>query len=894
MQYRTRQITFYVLAVLAACGLSLLTGCGGVNPTSSYSSSSGLPDWALDQGGISGKVTIGSSTTAIAGALIEAAQAQAISDADGIFLMGPLPQGEYRVIIRAAGYSPQVRTGVRVRSGLITDSINFQMSVETASASRDFAIVSLAPNFGTDGDEISILGTGFGTIPGKVTIAGKDASIMDWNSKRDGIIRVRLPSEVETGVVRVFINGEGSHEASPVTFTGRPVALEVRPSGARPGQQVTIYGRNFHEVPAFNKVTLNGLTCTVLPESNTRQLVILVPSNAQTGLLNVSLQSNQIQLDGLSYATLTVPPELIYLTPQRSIPDVTLTLYGKGFGYDVNAVSIKLGDRKRLGPNDFLSFSNNKITFKAPDSTVIPPGETVDVWLYVNNIPCLTPLKYTAYNPALETLETGKYGIFRFADKSSGNTLRLSKLAENERLAFLVSMCGDGSSNLDGSFPYAITARLGGNNTEVPALPTANLTSSLKSLPNLTSRKSYRDVGPMVRSWNPPRSSSSPIRPQIRASLDADAPASTTFWLVNFASTNPSDPANDELATATLFATGTHCLVYVDNATDTAFTASNAERIAGWFDGIYATLATACSDGLTSPPEGNVDAQSRIVLFVTPQINRGVSDGLVTLGYFNPRDKNLAATNSNGTEILYFWDQAFKDPENFRGVMAHELQHMMYYTQKGINGSTWIDEGLSVWAQQIVGEGFPQGRSAPVSQVGAYLKAPNTVSLNHWQDNSLANYGMSYLFVQYLFERCGQYGAIQKLERNIGLSGFPDVANVLVDATSTTQLKPFLQDEFGLAMYCDGLSLPTALNGYLPAVHQYTGFELRKGISGINGLSHLSLNENPVTNEALTMQGYGFDVVEYARGNGGDVEFTLVSSPGPDFHVWVLYYQNSD
>ncbi|HNV69023.1 MAG TPA: IPT/TIG domain-containing protein, partial [Candidatus Ozemobacteraceae bacterium] len=671
MSQRFKLFGLLVFVGLSAGLVSLLTGCGGVNPTSSYTPTSNLPAWALDQGGISGRVTIGSSTFGIAGALIEAAQAQAISDADGIFLMGPLPQGEYRVTIRAAGYGPQVRTGVRVRSGLITDAINFQMSTETASATRDFSVVSLVPDFGTDGDEINVLGTGFGSVPGKVTVAGKDAAVMDWNSKLDGIIRIRLPNEVETGVVKVIINGENSHEASPVTFTGRPIALEVRPSGARPGQQVTIYGRNFHEIPSFNRVTLNGVNCTILPESNTRQLVILVPSNAQTGILNVSIQSPQIQLDGISFATLTIPPELIYLTPQRSIPDVTLTLYGKNFGNDVNAVSIKLGDRKRLGPNDLLSFSNNKVTFKAPDSTVLPPGESVDVWLYVNDIPCLTPLRYTAYNPALETLQTGQYGIYRFADKSNGNTLRLSKLAENERLAFLVSLCGDGTTDLAGSFSYAITSRLGGNNAAVPTLPTASLAASKHNIRHSPSGKTIHDAGTSMRSWYKSSNLRSSLRQQIRPSLDADAPASTTFWLVNFFSSDPSDPANDELATATLPATGTRCLVYVDNATDTVLTASNAENIATWFDNIYATIATACSDGISVPPEGNVDAQSRIVLFITPQINRGVTSGLVTYGYFNPRDKNLGSVHSNGTEILYFWDQAFEDPANFRGIMAH-------------------------------------------------------------------------------------------------------------------------------------------------------------------------------------------------------------------------------
>ena len=387
-------------------------------------------------------------------------------------------------------------------------------------------------------------------------------------------------------------------------------------------------------------------------------------------------------------------------------------------------------------------------------------------------------------------------------------------------------------------------------------------------------------------------------RPSIRAALGADAPASTTFWLVNFASADPSDPANDELATASLLATGTNCLIYVDIATDTVMPATAAAQVASWFDGIYATLATACTDGITFPPEGNVDAQPRIALFVTHQINRGVTGPLATLGYFNPRDKNAAQTHSNGTEILYFWDKAFEDPDDFKGIMAHELQHMMYHTQKGPEGnqgSTWLDEGLSVWAQQVVGYGFSQGMATPVDQVRAYLKAPQGTSLNHWSDTGIESYGMSYLFVEYLFERCGGYNAIRRLERKNGAIGFPDVsANVLsLAATAPADLKDFMQ-QYGLAMYCDGLGLPTALPNHRPDLYQFTPFDLRKGIAGISGLKHLTFNENPVTNQGFGIKGYGFDVLEYVTGNGGDLEWTLVSTPTPDFQIWVLYYQNTN
>ena len=883
-------------------------GCGGVNPSTVTDSNPTRSVWTLDSGGVSGAAVTADSAQPISGALIEAGNQQAITASDGRYLLGPLDQGDYRVVARFSGLTPGVRESIRVRSGLITEQVNFSMQISFASASKDFALVALSPPYGTDGDEITLVGTGFGTTPGRVTVSGKEAFITDWNSRNDGVIRIRLPSEVETGVVKVSIGNETSHESQALTLTGRPIGLEVVPASAKPGQQVTIVGRNFHEVQGFNRVFLNGLACQVLPESNTRQLVIIVPPNAETGILQVSLQTNSFQLDGISSALLTIPPEVTYLTPQRSIPGVILTLYGTNFGSDKSAVAIKLGEVKRIVGNDILSFSNTKLTFLAPDASVVAPGKTVDVRVLVNGISSSRALTYTAYNPAVTTISA--YGLYDFSTVSTAGTLHLPKLASGEALAFVSCLSGDGSDPLNGSFTYFITALLGGNSALVPVLPSGSVQSNLVK----TGTSGTVDRGTQIRSWSSASSSPGASAPGIHAALAADAPTSTTFWMIDWAAANPGNPANDVLATATLMATGTHCLIYVDTATDTILPAAGPNQIASWFDGIYETLATACWDGITvGPPEGNVDLQPRIAVFISHQINRGVSGSLVTLGYFNPRDKLVAQLHSNQTEIVYLWDKAYTDnPDGFQGTLAHELQHMMYFNQKDHPqsaplhplppmGSTWVNEGLSVWAEQLIGKGFPQGSANPVSQVGAYLQNPQLKSLNHFDSSTgLGSYGMSYLFIQYLFERSGGntpggFSAIQRLERNYGLAGFnellisPPGIFAGFTASQPATLPDFMR-QFGLAMYCDGLGLPTGLPGYSPDIYQFTSFDLRQSFAGIKGLRHKTLTENPVnSNQPQEISGHGFDVIEYANGNGGDVELTLVGSP-PNFKVWVLYY----
>lgn len=887
-----------VLPIFLPCifsALIFLVGCGGVN--SSDGDSGGRPQYITDltSGGIRGIVTSSSSVT-IDQAIVEAGSTQAITASGGNFLMLNLTAGDYRVSARAQGYNPTYKENVRVRSGIITEDVNFTMDDATATATHDFDVVSLSPAFGTDGDRISVVARGIGTSRGKVTVAGKEVSILDWNSGKNGVIAIQLPAEVETGEVRVIINGETSHETSPVIFTAKPVAREVQPTSSTPNGIVTLYGRNFHLVGSSNRVRLNGLDCTVLGYTTAgRDLRIQLPAKAETGILEVAIFSPEYQLDGVSSVTITIQPELVHLSPRRSVPGKTLTLYGTNFVPDSSVTKVHIGDSTIVQGNEILSISKTKITFKAPAVNVVPAGTTVPIRVEVNGY-TTGSIDWTSYDTNLTTLTD--YGMYEYftSGVSNNGTLHLPSLEPGEKLVFVSVTAGGAAEALDGAYQWTFTGVMGGLTTEIPQLPASRRTPTKRagSLP----APRYRDVGPMIRSWHTGRTARASTR-SIRPSVFDDSPAQANFWMVDFQSAEPQNPANDVLATGTLAATGTHCLVYLD-ASGSVLVASDAENIAAWFDGVRATLATACWDGVNAHqqyPEGNIDGQPKVIIFLTPQINQGVTSGLVTLGYFFPRDKNPALTHSAGTEVIYFWDQWAKaDPADFKGVLAHEYQHMVYHNQKGARGVDWINEGLSVWSQQVAGYGFTQKMSTPLSQVAAYLNGPNATSLNHWPESGgLESYGVSYLFIQYLYERCGGYSAIRALEYDNGQSGFPDITTSLLNnaVPATTGVEGFF-NEFALAMYCDELALSASLPGFSAEAHRFRDLSLRGWVSGVNGLKHLSYAESPVNGVALSLPGFAADVVEYDgnTSNGGDIEVSVTAPSGvPNYKLWVIYYK---
>ena len=167
-------------------------------------------------------------------------------------------------------------------------------------------------------------------------------------------------------------------------------------------------------------------------------------------------------------------------------------------------------------------------------------------------------------------------------------------------------------------------------------------------------------------------------------------------------------------------------------------------------------------------PAADIDANGRIVLLFTPEVNRltpaGSTAGLE--GFFLPLDLASSGARdgapragaepcraSNEAEILYLAvpdpDGAFGEPvtraEALRwaqSVPAHELQHLINAEGRVLGGDggfeameeTWLDEGLSHLAEEVVGlrmEGFGPATKLTWSQATATRDALGTFNAFH-------------------------------------------------------------------------------------------------------------------------------------------------------------------
>lgn len=141
--------------------------------------------------------------------------------------------------------------------------------------------------------------------------------------------------------------------------------------------------------------------------------------------------------------------------------------------------------------------------------------------------------------------------------------------------------------------------------------------------------------------------------------------------------------------------------------------------------------------------------------------------GGYAVGVFSLRDECPAdlCPDSNQRELLYIGlDFAPVGSAQQLSVISHEFQHLIQYNNDG-NEQRWLNEGLSQLAEHL--NGF-NPRDIGGNAVRGYLADAN-FQVNSWpasaaKDPSI-NYGVSYLFCLYLYQRFGT-PFIQALARN--------------------------------------------------------------------------------------------------------------------------------
>ncbi|WP_164670007.1 choice-of-anchor J domain-containing protein [Virgibacillus doumboii] len=136
-------------------------------------------------------------------------------------------------------------------------------------------------------------------------------------------------------------------------------------------------------------------------------------------------------------------------------------------------------------------------------------------------------------------------------------------------------------------------------------------------------------------------------------------------------------------------------------------------------------------------------------------------------------DRNIITIDS------YDWANRVGDdaanPNLYEGTVAHEYQHLIH-ADNDPGEETWINEGMSDFAEYLVGYGHPQGH------IESFAEKPEN-SLVAWEDQGprevLADYGNAYLFQLYLNDHFGGQEFIQNLAKNKlpGIKGVNDALN---------------------------------------------------------------------------------------------------------------------
>ncbi|GMO64111.1 MAG: hypothetical protein Ta2A_11640 [Treponemataceae bacterium] len=212
-----------------------------------------------------------------------------------------------------------------------------------------------------------------------------------------------------------------------------------------------------------------------------------------------------------------------------------------------------------------------------------------------------------------------------------------------------------------------------------------------------------------------------------------------------------------------------HSIVYAD-VTQTGITESNGAEIAAKYESaIYTQITGAFGDIY------DVDKNGKVIFLLLDIIDGYTGSGGYVAGYFQGYQmySKAAAPYSNAADMLYMDTNPGFNPVNanamqsFYSTMAHELQHLIEFSQTVIKGKSekdvWINEGLSTGAEYIYGNGTGSP-AQQTSRINYFNSDPeDTIVYGNnffvwdgwWEMPShggdvLADYATAYLFFQWL------------------------------------------------------------------------------------------------------------------------------------------------
>lgn len=231
---------------------------------------------------------------------------------------------------------------------------------------------------------------------------------------------------------------------------------------------------------------------------------------------------------------------------------------------------------------------------------------------------------------------------------------------------------------------------------------------------------------------------------------------------------------------ATVRFVGRHGAIYTDDANPVSgesLTDGDLASLGALFDDyLYPIDTTAFGQ------PSDINGDQRVAILITVGVNELTADctnGRI-IGYFYGADLLTSAAGTNRREVFYAFApkpatttcSAVTRSVALRSlapVLIHEMQHMISFNQRvlvrgGGQEDTWLNEGLSHFAEELGFRGIPDNRclgatgcfaqflSGDLSNAYSYLNNPEATHLITPGNNSgpLAYRGASWLFVRWL------------------------------------------------------------------------------------------------------------------------------------------------
>jgi YD repeat-containing protein len=248
-------------------------------------------------------------------------------------------------------------------NGIVSNSMSFTVPAPNIS--------NISPDAARVGASITVGGTNFGSVAGRISFNGTNVTPASWGNTQ---IVVAVPSGTTTGPV-IVTQGVASNSAS-FTVIPPPAISGVSPASGGVNSQITISGSGFGIPQGSGNVTFNGTAATPFSWSD-GSIVVPVPAGATTGPVVVT--AGGINSNSFTF-TVAPGPSITALSLTTGAAGAPVTISGQNFGASQGSSAVRFNGL----PASVTSWTATSIGVTVPANVSTGPV-TVSVGQQVSN-----------------------------------------------------------------------------------------------------------------------------------------------------------------------------------------------------------------------------------------------------------------------------------------------------------------------------------------------------------------------------------------------------------------------------------------------------------------------------------------------------------------------------